>query len=93
MLNQYLRLITKLFRLPEFVVCKYSESRNKILYLYEVRDEKAEVIWTEELYEAILFNDLAHVQKSFKFYDNDNHLVISHLDNWTELDIIRELKN
>lgn len=85
MLDLYLRLITKLFRLPELVVCELCKCRNKVLYLRRCNGDSA--VWTEEIDDALLFRDLKHAQKYFKFYDGNKHIIFSHLNGRTDTEI------
>lgn len=87
----FLSILTKIFRLPEFVVCKIVNST--VYYLSEISDYDAEKfsLWTKDIDDALLFKDLDHVKRKFPAFDQENYLIISYLDDWTNQDILREL--
>ena len=87
----FLSILTKIFRLPEFVVCKVVNST--VYYLTEISSYDAESYWQWSMYvdDALLFKDLDHVKRKFPAFDQEKYLIISYLDDWTNQDILREL--
>ena len=89
--QSFLSVLTRVFRLPEFVVCKTVNST--VYYLMEVSGYDAEKfsLWTKDIDDALLFKDLDHVKRKFPAFNQENYLVISYLDGWNNQEILQEL--
>lgn len=87
----FLSVLTRIFRLPEFVVCKTVNST--VYYLTRVSGYDAENYWQWSMYidDALLFKDLDHVRRKFPAFNQENYLVISYLDGWSNQEILQEL--
>jgi hypothetical protein len=93
LMGLYLRAVTRLFDLPEFVICRLS-SGGIIQYLRYSSDVDPKLfsVWTTNQDDALLFSDIDDIKKRFCCYNKRDYLVISYLDGWTDNTILQELK-